>query len=219
MKRRIGILLTGVTYADANSKGKKDWRYSAEDVKENVIDCFRQDNDVSVHLTTYPNNTLWDLLNFYQPKTCLITEKSGSTQRSTYKKSLQELQNVNADFFICTRFDIHFYRPLSEIKFDYERANFLFKEEDPHWTNSKFTTDNLFCFPKKYLWAFIEAIDDFSATYHPDNWRSDLHAMYKEVARKIGEENCNIVYPEGTHRSDHNPYFILNYLHPTKKAT
>lgn len=215
---KIGVLLTGMTFNDTATKGKKDWRYSVEDVEKNVIDCFRKNHTVNVYLTTYNNSTIFPLLACYRPKSCLILEMEGSTQRSTYQRSLRQLENEDVDFIISTRFDIHFNEELSTANIDYDKANFLFREIEPHWSVDRFVTDSVFMFPKKYLQTFIRAIDRFSAQGHPDAWRSDLHAMYKEVAAEIGEQNCHIVWPEGTYNGHVNPYFTLNHLHPSKKA-
>lgn len=215
---KIGISLAGMTYNDNYVKGKKDWRFSVDDIEKNVIEGFQKDHTVSVYLTTYSNSTVFPLTERYQSKTCLLLDMDDNTQRSTYQRSLRQLEHEDLDFIVSTRFDIHFNQVLADTNIDFDKANFLFREIEPHWTVDKFVTDSVFMFPKKYLFAFINAIDKCSTPGHPDAWRSDLHAMYKEVAAQIGEDNCHFIYPTGTYNSSSNPYYVLNYQHPTKKA-
>ena len=74
---KIGIVLRGVSFGRAPN-GNVDWRLVKDNMKEYLIDSF-DGHDVSVYMTTYDNETLDELKEFYNPKKSFVD----STRRFT----------------------------------------------------------------------------------------------------------------------------------------
>jgi hypothetical protein len=207
---KLGIVFTGESYGQNQgvfSGRNRDWRISKDNLKETLIDSFKQKHDVKVYLTTYDNPTLQEYLNWYQPHKYLIPEFAGSHQRTTYIKSMQMLLDEDLDFIIATRPDLSFPQPVSSLNFDYDKINFCFREIEPHWTNDQFIGDCLFGIPKKYLQSFIEGIAEEHEK--PYRWHPDLHGIYRWIAPKVGTENIHFLI-DGTHNSSDNSLYTLH---------
>ena len=207
---KIGIVFTGESYGHGQgvfSGNNRDWRISKENLKTNLIDCFKPEHDVKVYITTYANDLLPELLDFYKPHKNLIVPFEGSHQRTTYIKSMESLLYEDLDFIIATRFDLSFPEPVSSWNIDYDKMNYCFKEIEPHWTEAKFVGDCFFAFPKKYLETFIMTImEEHSSPYR---WHPDMHGIYRHMVPKIGEPNIHFVL-DGTHNSNTNSLYKLH---------
>lgn len=202
---KLGIVLTGASYGKkiGNNQFDRDWNLSKENLKSNLIDCFKETDDVSVYVTTYENENLDDLFRFYQAKKSLILPYEGSHQRTTYIASLKNLINEDLDFIISTRFDISFNKKVSDYNIDRNKMNFLFKDTEPHWTNTRFVGDCLHAFPKKYLESFIRAIE---LEHMFNGWF--MHGVYNHMVNLIGEDNIHFIF-DGNHNSHQNIFYEL----------
>ena len=205
---KIGIALIGVSQGQAvgTAGADRNWTLSKDNVKANVIDCFRDTNTVGTYITTYSHRTINELVEFYQPiKTVMIPYK-GSHPRITRLQGMMELLYEDLDFIILTRFDIHFNKPINTYNWDYTKFNFVFREVEPYWTNDRFVGDCLFGFPKHYLSVFIESIRrEHSAPYRN---QPDLHPAYRHVSAFIGDDKINFLH-QGCYNSNGNPFYNL----------
>ena len=139
---KIGVCLTGVCY---DNNRNKDWRKCVDNIKATF-------GDVEYYITTYNTQFNYDIIDVYNPKKIQFLD--GGSQRSTYIKSLENIEKGDVDFLICTRFDILFKKNINELNLDYTKFNFLFKEKG-NWDRIingitiRFVTDNFFAFPIK----------------------------------------------------------------------
>jgi hypothetical protein len=205
----IGINLAGISLHYRN----RDWKRTKESITQQIINCWEPHN-VMIYTTTYDSipspNELNELLHSYKPKKHKFL--GFQDQRLTYKQSLELMLGEELDFIISTRFDIIFNSPLSSYNIKFDKFNFLFKEGNGYWEKDKFTCDNLFCFPAKYLQATIDSINEFYVNPYRECC-SDLHPLYRYIVPKIGEENTHFIFDEihlsGTGAVG-NPYYKLD---------
>jgi hypothetical protein len=201
---KIGINLVGITYGDIRNR---NWENTKDNLMSNVINCWEH-NEVKIYITTYPNPTIDKLQKFYNPTKLTLIPFEGSDQRTTYIKSIKELETEDLDLIISTRFDIHFNKPISEHNIDFDKFNFFFREANGWWELHKFTNDALFIFNKKYLKDFINSVVEFDTNpYRPANHK-DLHPTYRYLIPKIGEENVNFML-KSQHLTHRNPHYKL----------
>ena len=120
-------------------------------IKENVIDPYKKDNDVSLYLTTYANDTIDELTSFYETKHLNLLDPNKSNQRTTMLTALEMIRNEPLDFIIVSRFDIRWYQKIADLNVDYNKFNFLYKEVEPEWSNNRFVSDIIFLFPRFFL--------------------------------------------------------------------
>jgi hypothetical protein len=202
---KIGILLTGVSYGYnvGHEKADRDWNLTKDNLKTNLIDCFKDTDEVSVYLTTYKHSTNQEVFDFYQPKKMLLLDYEGSRQRPTYAEGLKNVLNEDLDFIITTRFDIHFNDKVSNYNFDRSKINFLFRDIEPWWSQRGCTGDCLHAFPKKYLQDVINTIE-FSERVDAHG----MHEIYKFLVQIHGPDVAHFVH-EGQHSSNDNKFYDL----------
>jgi hypothetical protein len=202
---KIGIVLAGASYGTkiGNNNFDRDWNLSKDNIKSNLIDCFPND-EVTVYLATYVDSIQnKKLVEFYNPKRAFVLPYQNSHQRTTYKVGLQIVLDDDLDFIISTRFDIKFKDKVSNYNFDYNKVNFLFKDLEPHWTNTRYVGDCLHGIPKKYLNDFVEAL---SREHESNAWF--MHGIYNRLIPMIGENNMHFIF-DGNHNSNENQFYEL----------
>lgn len=220
--RKIVLNIVGI----AQKHGRNgDWRKS--NIIEQIVNPLKEDNDVSIYLTTYPktenetidfrtrlkveesdNVDINSLKELYTPKNVNLLPYEGSDQRLTYISSLKTLKDVDCDVIISTRFDMFFHKNIVEFEnINYDKFNFLCIEKS-WWKNFEFTNDNFYIFNKKYLDAFIDSIDEHYKTPPRSNC-ADMHGIYKFIVPKIGIDNINFI-SENHMMSTRNDYYTLN---------
>jgi len=190
---KIAINLRGV------SKGKsglftRDWKLSKNSIKEKIINCW-EGHEIKLYITTYMNDEIESLLNFYEPYKYQIIENKG--QISTFVKSF-DIIDSDEDFIITTRFDINFVDKISNFKINYNKINFLFKEGTDIELGNPFVTDNIFLFPSKYKEIFLSSILEST-----NENSSHMHDIYIKLMTKINENNFHFIIED-------NP---LNFSH------
>lgn len=210
---KIAICLNGVSYGKNIGETNTDRTWKESNIKESIIDPLKENHEVSTYLTTYlfdgqgnKNEEIFNLIDYYNPvKTTLLPFK-GSNQRSTYAKGLEVLLYEDIDFIISTRFDIQFFKKITEYDIDFNKVNFLFREGPPWWNRCMFVTDNFFGIPKLFLPSFIGAIRyDNRTTY-------DMHTVYATLRYFLGEEVLHFLSNDQEY-SDSNSHYILPWVH------
>jgi len=204
---KIGINLVGVS-------GGRNWQLY-KSIKENIIDCW-SDHQVNVYITTYKHDSNESLLEYYKPTKYQILDNSSDSeykginnpqQVATFIRSLEFIKNEDLDFIISTRFDIDFY---SKFNIDFNKINFLFREGH-YWEWHKLVTDNLFCFPIKYIDLFIESAKEIynEVINNRDIWMPGLHFICSKLLQKIDQTDINFIFGDIDQYSHDNKYYRL----------
>lgn len=203
--KKVGVILRGI--ASGNStRHKKDWTFTKDNIKKNLIDPLV---NPSIYLTTYEHAVLPDVIEFYKPKDVKIVDFNTSNQIKTFLQSLEQIANEDLDFVFIARFDIEYKKLITDFNINYDKFNFIFREQEPYWSSNKYTSDTFFAFSKKFLEKVIEATKE--EIEKPDRSYGDIHALYKKLLPKIGEENINFMF-EGNHPSDVNEFFEIKRI-------
>lgn len=183
---KIGVILTGVSYSVNDSHHAwRNYEHCIDNILGGIGYLKNNNHDISVYLCTYNSEKIYDIVERYNAKKCIILPKheryfkmlpqfsiNGGSSRcmvSTYYESLSLLENEDLDFVIITRFDIWFKQNIFK-KFDYNKFNFLFKHADL-WENvthpSSIDGDTSWHFTSDCLHAFpISMKNDFKDTIY-----------------------------------------------------
>ena len=202
---KIIVDLIGASYN--NNVGpngfNRDWNLSKESIKNNIINPLKQFGDVSVYITTYDNDQIKDIEYYFDVKDTLLIPYENSHQRITYHQALNRILDIDVDFIVATRFDIDFFKPITNLNFDFDKVNFIFRDGEPHWSNTRCVGDCFFGIPKKYLNVFIDSIE---WVHNTNGWY--MHPIYNYIVQHIGEVNTNFLF-EGNHFSNKNEIYEL----------
>lgn len=201
------LALSGISYGDP---GERDWRRCIDNITDNVI---KPMGIQDIYMSTYPSDTLQQLIETYQPKRYNVFNYPNSDGRETYRKTLELLLDQDFDIAITTRFDILFTSgPVSEYVWDPEKINLLFKEGG-WWDIYRYTADpQTFCmFPKILLPMMIETVQ--AIIDKPFSGMNDMHSFYRHASAVYGEHDLNVIHDSRTLSHD-NPYFIFDRWNP-----
>jgi hypothetical protein len=214
---KIAIVLTGVTHGYVEDTCKYDvprnFYDCAPNIKKFLIDPLKEQfNDVKIYLTTYENEVINDVIDFYKPNKCTLVPYKDSQMITTYLSSMESLKDEDIDFIFSTRFDILFKSKITTWNINYSKFNVTFKEADTYMTeeekNFNFTSDCIFAFPKRYLGSLKIGLRE-AWQFHPQPYfRKNMHPVAYNVSKIIGNYNINFLTDKKM-TSDDNDFFIL----------
>jgi hypothetical protein len=203
---KIGLNIVGITHND----NRHDAWYKSN-IKDNVINILNKHYEVNTYLTTYFfNENTEKLINHYTPTNINILDWDASNQILTYIESLKSLLNEELDIIISTRFDIFFNKKVDELNIDFSKFNFLFKEQG-WWDTHKFTTDNFYIFPKKYLEECISCLEELYRN-PPRSCCIDMHGMYNCISQKITHSNIHFISEEHMLSTENKFYKLTRFI-------
>jgi hypothetical protein len=131
----------------------------------------------------------------------------GSHQRLTFLSGLCLVEEEELDVLITTRFDIHFNQKITDLKPDFDKFNFMFKEKGM-WETHKFVGDTTFVFPFRYLYDLYDAVAELhTEDIYPQH--RFMHHVYQYLVKRIPEEKINFLAGEEQAFSHDNRFYGL----------
>jgi hypothetical protein len=188
---KIAYCLRGIHYIDSDHY-RTDFTYSIDNNNKYIIDEFKKHIfDIDYFISTYDSEKLNSLIDYYKPVE-VRTRKYSQTDERFHQQCLHHLNliemilnyetthNIKYDLIVNTRFDLIFFRKLSQMNIDITKINSVFK----HTSGS--CDDNFILIPRNYLMEFYIAIKHIIsnsnsythtfAKYLPDDI---VHYMYE----------------------------------------
>ena len=117
---------------------------------------------------------------FRSPTGVCFSELQGSNQFTSKIRSFEILQNKEFDFVIMSRLDLHWFKPITELKIQYSMFNLLFKEKDVSHLN--WTCDNLYMWPGKWTGVAHKAMIESYQAYRE---LPDTHGLFNKLVNYI----------------------------------
>lgn len=210
---KIGISLAGVSYSTSGKR--RDFRKTYQNFFDTFYNPLAESHTVSVYTTTYPHKLQEEFLADYKPKKHQFIPFEGSHPRSTLVHGLCLAEEEDIDILICTRFDIKFNLKVTEMDIKWDKFNFFFKEKDV-WEDHKFVTDNLFIFPKPYLYELAESVQEL-CDENLYQGHTFMHHIYRYVEKRVGSENIHFICGDELALSHNNRFYDLVRTEQTHK--
>lgn len=191
---KIGLLMAGISYG---YKSDRDFRHCYPNIFKNLIEPLKQNNDVEVFVLTYEHNHMEELIDLYKPVSCKLVPYEGATQLTTRSECIDLVSDYELDFYIMTRFDVHFNKQLSEFNLDYEKFNIVAREANGFWEREKFVGDTFFAWPKSLHNGVVKTFQDLKQLSKNGDWRHEgkhNHNFYTSLLPNLGEENIHFMF-------------------------
>ena len=137
-----------------------------------------------------------EMEDLYQPVMTKLVPYEGATQLSTRADCIDLVANSDADFFILTRFDLHFNKHLSEFNLDFNKFNIISREGNGFWEREKFIGDTFFAWPKFLHTGVVKTFHDLKRVANSGDWRHEgkhNHNFYIFLSPNLGEENIHFM--------------------------
>lgn len=164
----------------------------------NYENCLENYNRTLFKIGNYKNNTFLStfISNEYVEKlkvdfSCrnIINRELEYEDREKRILDFKELlQGTDYEWYIITRFDLHFNVDFEKLKFNKNKINVLVELETPSVID-----DNFYCIHKSKIDLFFNKIETFINTKQYDKELSNFRLHLKKL---FGEENINILLPE-----------------------
>jgi hypothetical protein len=215
---KIGINICGVAKDYTGENRRIDWIYCFYRIKQNIIDCWKENgHEVKVYITTYDfGGEVELLLKEYAPFKYQILKYEeiypiyeGGSRLYIQKLSHELLKDEDLDIIVDTRFEVIFYKPITEYNIDFNKINFLFKE----LYTKDLVADIIFIYPKNMLEDLIEFFEDKIKIYKHGGDRS-MHDFHKRMIAKRGEDSVHLMTDEiclSYNHSNNRHYSVIRY--------
>lgn len=155
---KIAILFSGLHYFEnykhwSNKIYNIDFRYYYGNIKNKLINLFKDKYDIDIFICTNNSIILSQLLEIYKPLAYELDNENNRIYKT--KKVLNLFKKYNFDnnyeFFCLTRFDIYFLKDLSILNYNSINITSILE------TNN-LLDDNFYLIPKGYFDVFINTI-------------------------------------------------------------
>lgn len=191
---KIGLLMAGISYG---YKSDRDFRHCFPNIKKNIIEPLEEKHDVEVYITTYEHEHMERLGVLFNPKDIKVIPYESNTQLTTRRECFLQSDLEHLDFFILTRFDLHFNTNINACNLDYEKFNIVSREGNGFWQQENFIGDVFFAWPRSLHNGVRKTFEDLILLSKSGDWRHEgkhNHNFYTVLKPNLGPENIHFMY-------------------------
>jgi len=191
---KIGLLMAGISFG---YKSDRDFRHCFPNISKNLITPLKENHEVEVYVTTYQHEYIKELNELFEPVELKILPYDGNTQLTTRRESFLQADKEHLDFFIMSRFDLHFNYTLRNFNLDFNKFNIVSREGNGFWEREKFIGDVLFAWPRSLQSGVRKTFDDLLSASKLGDWRHEgkhNHNFYTVLSPNIGQENIHFMF-------------------------
>lgn len=206
----VGLALFGILYGD-HRNSFRDFRHCFPNIKRMIIEPLEKEGHfVKVFVCTYSiqdEEVLQTFKEMVNPEKVVWCEFSGSKSFTTKRRLFECLDNQNdLDVIIFSRGDMHYAIPVDQLSIDYEKFNFLFREQG-HWDNLRYTTDNIYVWPHRMTHTVKKAIAE-TISVASSIGRMDTHNLYNILKKHVSQDEIHFISDEHA-LSDVNIFYTI----------
>ena len=219
---KLGLSFWGIAHAAIRNR---DYRHCWPHIKTDFIDPFiAQGHEVKLYLSVYHFDDNNNEKEFYD----LV--KPDRVKFSHYPHQMAKIEAFDnfvddVDAIVFTRFDAHWRRTLAHENIDYAKFNFLCKEWECWYDGRRYTNDNVYVIPTKFIPQARKAMEETIVNY------ANTHDLLRHLEKYIDEKDMHYISDEHE-LSDLNSFYSLcrerdnnhfvnpskhQYLHPLVK--
>lgn len=182
---KIGLIFAGISFGH---KSDRDFSHCFPNINRNLIQPLRDKHEVSTYVTTYDNDRIDEVNQLLTPKKISTLSFEGSKQNPTRAASLALLEGEDIDFYIMSRFDVHYNKSLNDFNLDWDKFNIVSREAGNHWETQRFVGDTFYAWPKRLHEQVLQGFADL-AKYDSNH----MHNFYSILAPIMGQENIHFM--------------------------
>jgi hypothetical protein len=191
---KIGLLMAGISYG---YKSDRDFRHCYPNIAINLIEPLKSRHSVEIYVTTYEHEHMSILKELYEPVNIKILPYQGNTQLTTRKECFMLADHGQLDFYIMTRFDLHYNVNFENHNMDYSKFNIISREGNGFWERNGFVGDVFFAWPRSMHHEVRKAFDFLTDMARLNDWRYDgnhNHSFYNAIVPLVGHEKIHFMF-------------------------
>ena len=125
------------------------------------------------------------------PKKLVSIPFEGSRKNPTRTTAVRLPGDDDIDFYIMSRFDVHYNKKLSEFNLDWNKFNFVSREGNGFWESQQFVGDTFYAWPKRLHKQVVDGFNEL-AKFDPNH----MHNFYSILVPIMGQENIHFMCEE-----------------------
>jgi len=186
----IALIFAGISFGH---KSDRDFSHCFPNIHHNLIQPLQEEHSVYTYVMTYDNYRMDEVSRLLNPKRLTaIPFESSSGQNPTRKLAIDMLDGEDyIDFYIMSRFDVHYTKHLKDFNIDYNKFNITSPEGDGYWEREKWVGDTFYAWPKR-LHEGVKIAYNELMNYHP----SHMHNFYNIVSPILGIDDIHFMSTE-----------------------
>lgn len=185
---KVALLFAGISYG---YKSDRDFRHCYPNINSTLIEPFKKEHEVFTYLATYQHEFEQQMVEMFQPVKHSMLPWQGGSQLGTRLHSLLMVDREDIDFFVMSRFDVHYNMSLENFNLDYNKFNIVSREGNGHWERQQFVGDTFFAWPKS---MHSKVVEGFHILGRGD--RNHQHNTYSVIAPLVGYDNIHFMSEE-----------------------
>tara|TARA_R110000868_G_C10681490_1_gene747542 strand:+ start:135 stop:800 length:666 start_codon:yes stop_codon:yes gene_type:complete len=184
----IALIFAGISFGH---KSDRDFNHCFPNIDCNLIQPLKEEHSVYNYIVTYENERIDEVTKLLNPKKLVSIPFENSRQNPTRTVAVRLPGDDDIDFYIMSRFDVHYNKKLSEFNLDWNKFNFSSREGNGFWESQQFVGDTFYAWPKRVHNQVLQGFDDL-AKFDPNH----MHNFYSILAPIIGQENIHFMSEE-----------------------
>lgn len=185
----IALIFAGISFG---YKSDRDFYHCFPNIDRNLIRPLQDKHSVSKYVVTYDNDRMEEVTKLLKPKKLISLPFEGSKQNSTRSAAVELTgDDKSIDFYIMSRFDVHYNKSLEDFNLDWDKFNFVSREGNGYWESQQFVGDTFYAWPKRLHQHVLQGFAEL-AKFDPNH----MHNFYSILAPIMGQENIHFMSEE-----------------------
>lgn len=185
----IALIFSGISFGH---KSNRDFYHCFPNIDRNLIQPLQHNHTVYKYVATYDNDRLDEVTKLLFPKKLISLPFEGSKQNPTRSAAVALVEEKDLiDFYIMTRFDVHYNKRLDNFNIDWDKFNFVSREGNGYWESQQFVGDTFYAWPKRLHSHVVKGFASL-ARFDPNH----MHNFYSILAPIMGAENIHFMSEE-----------------------
>jgi hypothetical protein len=143
---KIGLIFAGITFGH---KSERDFSHCFPNINRNLIEPLKSTHEVNTYVYTYDNDRMEEVNNFLNPTRVVSIPFDQGRQNTTRAASVGLTDGEDIDFYIMSRFDVHYNKSLEDFNIDWDKFNFTSREGNGYWERERFVGDTFYAWPRR----------------------------------------------------------------------
>ena len=143
---KIGLIFAGITFGH---KSERDFSHCFPNINRNLIEPLKAEHDVKTYVYTYDNDRMEEVNNFLNPTRIVSIPFDQGRQNTTRAAAVGLTDDEDIDFYIMSRFDVHYNKELKDFNIDWDKFNITSREGNGYWERQSFVGDTFYAWPKR----------------------------------------------------------------------
>jgi len=185
---KIALIFAGISFGH---KSDRDFYHCFPNIDRTLIQPLEKEHLVYKYVMTYDNDRMGDVEKLLSPTKTTTIPFEGSRQNPTRAAAVALPGEDDIDFYIMTRFDVHYNKNLEDFNLDWDKFNFVSREGNNYWNTQQFVGDTIYAWPKRLHQHVIKGFAELSK-FDPNH----MHNFYSILAPIMGQENIHFMSEE-----------------------